>query len=240
MRAEVEQHDNDVYVGEVKYFLEVTHTSPSVPDLTFVVCRLHAAERMVIGSPLGTGVWQSKAPLRPSLRKGHDAFPVALKHIEEKLPTIGRPNPTATSSDTSNPHRTPAPAANVVSVAQADDEEELELNYEENDSAMDVDTTQGEAAETPVTEMLAESSPASKPAIAANLASLTAESHQLSKPQRISIQLERHPSQPTSAGKGRAATTAKLKKKQPRGRSRSDGATRNRSRSKPRLSGTRS
>eukprot|EP00873_Tetraselmis_striata_P014232 jgi/Tetstr1/434496/TSEL_023588.t1 len=100
--------------------------------------------------------------------------------------------------------------------AQADDEEELELNYEENDNAMKVDTTHGEAAETP----------------AANLASLTAESHQLSKPQRISIQLERHPSQPTPACKGKTATTAKIKKKQPRGRSRSDGATRNRIRSK--------
>eukprot|EP00873_Tetraselmis_striata_P018274 jgi/Tetstr1/438538/TSEL_027090.t1 len=42
-------------------------------------------ERMVIGSPLGTGVWQSKAPLGSNIRKGHDAFPVALKHIEEKL-----------------------------------------------------------------------------------------------------------------------------------------------------------
>eukprot|EP00873_Tetraselmis_striata_P043061 jgi/Tetstr1/463325/TSEL_008249.t1 len=48
-RAEVEQHDNDVYVGEVLYFLE------------------------------------SKAPLRPNLRKGHDAFPIALKHTEEEL-----------------------------------------------------------------------------------------------------------------------------------------------------------
>eukprot|EP00873_Tetraselmis_striata_P023995 jgi/Tetstr1/444259/TSEL_032151.t1 len=78
--------------------------------------------------------------------------------------------------------------------AQADDEEELELNYEENDSAME----------------------------------------------RISIQLERHPSQSTLAGKGKASTTTKIKKKLPRGRRRSDGAPRNRSRSKPRLSGTRS
>eukprot|EP00873_Tetraselmis_striata_P041713 jgi/Tetstr1/461977/TSEL_007050.t1 len=85
MRAEVEQHDNDVYVGERLYFLEVTYISPSVPDLTLGVCRMHAAERMVIGSPLGTDVWQSKAPLRPNICKGHDAFHVALKHIEEKL-----------------------------------------------------------------------------------------------------------------------------------------------------------
>eukprot|EP00873_Tetraselmis_striata_P018671 jgi/Tetstr1/438935/TSEL_002952.t1 len=85
-RAEVEQHDNDVYVGEVQYFLEVTHTSPSVPDLTLAVSGLHAVARMVIApAPLGTGVWQSKAPLRPNLRKGHDAFPVALKLLEEKL-----------------------------------------------------------------------------------------------------------------------------------------------------------
>eukprot|EP00873_Tetraselmis_striata_P028627 jgi/Tetstr1/448891/TSEL_036117.t1 len=165
-------------------------------------------------------------------------------------------------------------------VAQADEEEELELNYEENDSAMEVNTTQGEAAETPspadisldsprrstmhrtfregtphgtaerlaglhhlttaATELLAQSSPTSKPAIAANLASLTAESHQLCKPKRISIQLERHPSQPTQTVKGKTVTAAKIKKKQPIGRSRSDGATRNRSRSKPRLSGTRS
>eukprot|EP00873_Tetraselmis_striata_P045143 jgi/Tetstr1/465407/TSEL_010091.t1 len=137
-------------------------------------------------------------------------------------------------------------------VAQADEEEELELNYEENDSAMEVNTTQGEAAETPkrlaglhhlttaATELLAQSSPTSKPAIAANLASLTAESHQLCKPKRISIQLERHPSQPTQTVKGKTVTAAKIKKKQPSGRSRSDGATRNRSRSKPRLSGTRS
>eukprot|EP00873_Tetraselmis_striata_P002809 jgi/Tetstr1/423073/TSEL_013844.t1 len=105
--------------------------------------------------------------------------------------------------------------------AQADDEEELELDYEENDSAMEVDTTRGEAAETPATEMLAQSSPASKPENAANLASLTAESHQLRKLQRISIQLERHPSQPTPTCKGKTATTAKIKKKRPRGRSRS-------------------
>eukprot|EP00873_Tetraselmis_striata_P034293 jgi/Tetstr1/454557/TSEL_041453.t1 len=76
------------------------------------------------------------------------------------------------------------------------------------------------------------------PAIAAELASLSAESHQLRNPQRLSIQLEHHPSQATPAGKGKAATSAKHKKKQPMGRSRSDGATRNRSRSKPRLSGT--
>eukprot|EP00873_Tetraselmis_striata_P016371 jgi/Tetstr1/436635/TSEL_025431.t1 len=46
MRTEVEQHDNHVYVGEVLYFLEVIHTN-------------HL----------------SKAPLRPNICKGHDAFP---------------------------------------------------------------------------------------------------------------------------------------------------------------------
>eukprot|EP00873_Tetraselmis_striata_P016960 jgi/Tetstr1/437224/TSEL_025954.t1 len=145
---------------------------------------------------------------------------------------------------------------------------------------MEVDTTQGEAAETPgtadisldspqrttmprtfregtprgtterlaelhklttaATKLLAQSSPASKPAVAAILASLAAETHQLSKPQRISIQLERHPSQPTPTCKEKTATSAKIKNKQPRVRSRSDGATRNRSMSKPRLTGTRS
>eukprot|EP00873_Tetraselmis_striata_P022228 jgi/Tetstr1/442492/TSEL_030592.t1 len=188
---------------------------------------------------------------------------------------------TVSTSVSSNPDRTPAiaPAATAMPVAQADDEEELELNYEENDIAMEVDTTQDEAAEThgpanipldspqrstvhrtfregtpngtterlaklhhlttAATDLLAQSSPASRPAIAANRASLTTESHQLSKPQRISIQLERQPSQPTPAGKGKVAAFAKHKKK-PRGRSRSDSATRNHSGSKPRLSGTRS
>eukprot|EP00873_Tetraselmis_striata_P039120 jgi/Tetstr1/459384/TSEL_004763.t1 len=141
------------------------------------------------------------------------------------------PKPSSTSSDPSSPDRTPAPAATAMPRAQADDEEELELNYEENDSAMEVVTTQ---------ELLAhQSSPASQPTIAAELASLTAESHQLRNPQRLSIQLERHPSQPTPTCKGKAATTPKHKKKQPWGRSRSDGANRNRSMSKPRLSGTR-
>eukprot|EP00873_Tetraselmis_striata_P022151 jgi/Tetstr1/442415/TSEL_030539.t1 len=155
--------------------------------------------------------------------------------------TESEPNRTTSSSDPSSTDRTPAtaPAATATNGAHADDEEELELNYEEDDSAMEVDTTKGEAAETPATELLAQSYPVSKPTIAANLASLTAESHQLSKPQRISIQLEHHPSQPTPASKGKTATAVQLKKKQPRGRSRSDGATRNRSRSKPRLSGTR-
>eukprot|EP00873_Tetraselmis_striata_P040811 jgi/Tetstr1/461075/TSEL_006222.t1 len=172
-----------------------------------------------------------------------------------------------------------APAATATPGAHADDEEELDLNYEEMDSAMEVDTTQGVAAETPVAavtsrdspqrsttprtfregthsgtterlaelqhlttatkELLAQSSPASQPAIAAELASYAAETHQLLHPQRLSIQLEHHPSQPTPVGKGKTATSVKLKKKQPRGRSRSDGATRNRSRSKPRLAGTR-
>eukprot|EP00873_Tetraselmis_striata_P002723 jgi/Tetstr1/422987/TSEL_013764.t1 len=153
------------------------------------------------------------------------------RHIAS--PTTSRPDPTATSSDPNSPYRTPATATTATAAmpgGQADDEEELELNYEENDNAMEVDITQ---------ELLAQSSPASQPAIAAELASLAAESHQLRHPQRLSIQLERQPSQPNLVGKGKAATTAKLKKQQPSGRSRSDGATRNRRRSKLRLSGTR-
>eukprot|EP00873_Tetraselmis_striata_P036201 jgi/Tetstr1/456465/TSEL_043189.t1 len=110
--------------------------------------------------------------------------------------------------------------------ALADNEEE-ELNYEENDSAMEVDNAQRAAAETPIlagiildspqrstvhrtfwegtpngttermaelhhlttttTELLAQSSPASQPAVAAELAGHTAESHQLRNPQRLSI-----------------------------------------------------
>eukprot|EP00873_Tetraselmis_striata_P022494 jgi/Tetstr1/442758/TSEL_030846.t1 len=188
----------------------------------------------------------------------------------EPPPGAGPPAPAPTAT---------APAATATTGAHADDEEELDLNYEEMDSAMEVDTTQGEAAETPVAavisldppqrsttprtfregtpsgtterlaelqhlttatkEMLAQSSLASQPAIAAELASHAAETHQLLNPQRLSIQLERHPSQPTPASKGKTSTAVKLKKKQPRGRSRSDHATRNRSMSKPRLSGTR-
>eukprot|EP00873_Tetraselmis_striata_P043400 jgi/Tetstr1/463664/TSEL_008525.t1 len=37
------------------------------------------------GAPATWTDCESKALLRPNLRKGHDAFPVALKHIEEKL-----------------------------------------------------------------------------------------------------------------------------------------------------------
>eukprot|EP00873_Tetraselmis_striata_P028584 jgi/Tetstr1/448848/TSEL_036074.t1 len=115
---------------------------------------------------------------------------------------------------------------------EADDEEELELNYEQNDNVMEVDAAQA------TTELLAQSSPASQPEIAAELASLTAESHELRNPQIPSIQLEHHPRQPPPPGKGKVAKSAKHNKKQPRGRSRSDGAACNRSRSKPRLSGT--
>eukprot|EP00873_Tetraselmis_striata_P010390 jgi/Tetstr1/430654/TSEL_020447.t1 len=163
------------------------------------------------------------------------------RHIAS--PTTSMPEPTATSSDPSSPDHTPTTASAVTPMpgAQADDEEELELNYEENDIAMEVDTAQQlHHLTTATTELLAQSSPASQPAIAAELASLTAESHQLRNPQhRPSIQLERRPSQPIPTGKGKAATKAKHRKKQPMGRSRSDGATRNRSRSKPRLSDTR-
>eukprot|EP00873_Tetraselmis_striata_P018112 jgi/Tetstr1/438376/TSEL_026942.t1 len=164
-----------------------------------------------------------------------------IKAAPTPAPTERRLADTSPAPPPADPVQLPLLATPATQIApQADDDEELELNYEENDSAMEVDTTHGEAAETPATELLAQSSPANKPAIAANLASLAAESHQLSKSHRISIHLERHPSQPTPAGKGKTATTAMIKKKQPIGRSRSDGATRNRIKSKPRLSGTRS
>eukprot|EP00873_Tetraselmis_striata_P006602 jgi/Tetstr1/426866/TSEL_017080.t1 len=123
--------------------------------------------------------------------------------------TTSAPSPSAKKT------KTTAPAATATTGAHADDEEELDLNYEEMDSAMEVDTTHAE------------------------LASHAEETHQLLNPRRLSILLERHPSQPTPASKGKTATAVKLKKKKPRGRSRSAGATRNRSKSKPRLSRTR-
>eukprot|EP00873_Tetraselmis_striata_P020308 jgi/Tetstr1/440572/TSEL_028893.t1 len=91
---------------------------------------------------------------------------------------------------------------------------------------------------TTTAELLARTSPASQLALAAELARLTAESHQLRNPQRHSIQLEHHPQQPLPTGKGKAATCAKHMKKQHSGRSHSGGTTRNRIMSKPRLSGT--
>eukprot|EP00873_Tetraselmis_striata_P033514 jgi/Tetstr1/453778/TSEL_040730.t1 len=70
------------------------------------------------------------------------------RHIAS--PTTRIPEPTATSSDPSSPDHTPTSAATAMPVAQADDEEELELNYEDNDGAMEVDTDQrkGKAATT--------------------------------------------------------------------------------------------
>eukprot|EP00873_Tetraselmis_striata_P025785 jgi/Tetstr1/446049/TSEL_033651.t1 len=107
--------------------------------------------------------------------------------------------------------------------AQADDEEEFKLNYEDNDGARKEGTPNGTTEHlaelhhltTATTELLAQSSHASQPAIAAELASLTAESHLLRNPHRPSVQLGRHPSQPTPAGKGKAATAAEHKKKSP-------------------------
>eukprot|EP00873_Tetraselmis_striata_P003450 jgi/Tetstr1/423714/TSEL_014347.t1 len=57
------------------------------------------------------------------------------RHIA--CPTTSMPNPDATSSDPRSPNRTPGGRRG-----------ELELDYEENDTAMEVDTTQGAAAET--------------------------------------------------------------------------------------------
>eukprot|EP00873_Tetraselmis_striata_P014959 jgi/Tetstr1/435223/TSEL_024142.t1 len=184
----------------------------------------------------------------------------------EHAPGAAHPAPAPTAT---------APAATAMTIVQADDEAELELNYEENDSTMDVDTAQHGEAEAPcladttldspqrpivqrtfregtpdgsterpaelqhltttTAELLAQTSSASQPALATELARLTAESHQLRNPHRHSIQLEHHPCQPLPAGTGKAATSAKHKKKQPMGRSHSGGTTRNRSRSKPRL-----
>eukprot|EP00873_Tetraselmis_striata_P002106 jgi/Tetstr1/422370/TSEL_013210.t1 len=64
------------------------------------------------------------------------------RHITS--PATGRPNRITSSSDPNSPNRThaTAPAATTTTGAHADDEEELDLNYEEMDSAMEVDTTQ--------------------------------------------------------------------------------------------------
>eukprot|EP00873_Tetraselmis_striata_P045160 jgi/Tetstr1/465424/TSEL_010108.t1 len=116
--------------------------------------------------------------LRKKARKTTPAS-LALRATGCPIYTLTLPDPTDTSNDPNSPDRTlaTAPAATAMPGAHADDEEKLELNYEENDNAMEVDTTH-----------------------AADLASLTAESHQLRNPQRLSIQMERHPSQPTPTG----------------------------------------
>eukprot|EP00873_Tetraselmis_striata_P039287 jgi/Tetstr1/459551/TSEL_004916.t1 len=62
------------------------------------------------------------------------------------LRATGRPIYTLTLQLTAHHH-------NII---EADDEEELQLNHVENDSAMEVDTTQGAAAETPGATSLAE------------------------------------------------------------------------------------
>eukprot|EP00873_Tetraselmis_striata_P029420 jgi/Tetstr1/449684/TSEL_036752.t1 len=164
-----------------------------------------------------------------------------IKAAPAPAPTERRPADASLAPPPAGPNQLPPLATpTALTTPQADDEEALELKYEENDSAMEVDTAQQlHHLTTATTELIAQSSHASQPAIAAELAGLTAESHQLRNPQRLAIQVERHRSQPTPAGKGKAATTTKQKKKKHRGRSRSDGATRNRSRSKPHLSDTR-
>eukprot|EP00873_Tetraselmis_striata_P043379 jgi/Tetstr1/463643/TSEL_008504.t1 len=101
--------------------------------------------------------------------------------------------------------------ANAMTGAKANEEGELELNYKENDSTMDVDT-----------------------AIAEQRSGVTSPA----KHQRHSIHLEQRPRQPLPAGNGKAAASVKHKKKHPRSRSRSGGTTRNRNESKPRLSCT--
>eukprot|EP00873_Tetraselmis_striata_P025835 jgi/Tetstr1/446099/TSEL_033699.t1 len=53
-----------------KDFMEVTHTSPSVPDLTLAVCRLHAVERMT----------ETPDPLKKTPRF-HSAAPPYIERI---------------------------------------------------------------------------------------------------------------------------------------------------------------
>eukprot|EP00873_Tetraselmis_striata_P009244 jgi/Tetstr1/429508/TSEL_019413.t1 len=68
-----------------------------------------------------------------------------IKGASAPAPTERRPADTSPA-----PQPLATPAAQIA--PQADDEEQLELNYEENDSVMEVDTTQGAAAETPASK----------------------------------------------------------------------------------------
>eukprot|EP00873_Tetraselmis_striata_P005986 jgi/Tetstr1/426250/TSEL_016570.t1 len=65
------------------------------------------------------------------------------------LRAAGRPVYTLTLQLTVHDHSIIAPAATAMPGVQADDEEELELNYEDNDSAMEVDTAQHATTKTP-------------------------------------------------------------------------------------------
>eukprot|EP00873_Tetraselmis_striata_P016763 jgi/Tetstr1/437027/TSEL_025787.t1 len=69
--------------------------------------------------------------LRKKARKTTPAS-LALRATGCPIYTLTLPDPTDTSNDPNSPDRT---------LAHADDEEKLELNYEENDNAMEVDTT---------------------------------------------------------------------------------------------------
>eukprot|EP00873_Tetraselmis_striata_P026744 jgi/Tetstr1/447008/TSEL_034466.t1 len=65
-------------------------------------------------------------------------------------PTETRPADTSPAPPPAGPNQLPPPATPAAQTTpQADDEEELELNYEDNDSAMEVDTAQRAAAVTP-------------------------------------------------------------------------------------------
>eukprot|EP00873_Tetraselmis_striata_P044379 jgi/Tetstr1/464643/TSEL_009397.t1 len=73
-----------------------------------------------------------------------------IKAAPAPAPTERRSADTSPAPPPADPVQLPLPATLATLIApQADDEEDLELNYEENDSAMEADTTQGEATETP-------------------------------------------------------------------------------------------
>eukprot|EP00873_Tetraselmis_striata_P039142 jgi/Tetstr1/459406/TSEL_004784.t1 len=174
--------------------------------------RLTAYHHSIIGGTRGTGRTEQ-------WRKTVSTACGKIKAAPAPAPTERRPTDTSPAPPPAGPDQLTLPATPAVQTTpQADDEEELELNYEENDSAMESTRNSNSQPEP---------------------ASLTVESHQQRNAQSLSIKMEHHLSQPTLAGNGKAATSSKHKKKHPRGRSRSDGANRNRSMSKPRLSCTR-
>eukprot|EP00873_Tetraselmis_striata_P034590 jgi/Tetstr1/454854/TSEL_004042.t1 len=131
------------------------------------------------------------------------------------------------------------PTTPAMTGVQAEDEDELELNYEENDNTMGVDTAQRGAAEAPCLADITLDSP-QRSIVHRTFREGTPEgtTERLVELQHLTTATTKLLAQSSPASKGKAAASAKHKKKQPRGRSHSCGTTRNRSMSKPRLSGT--
>eukprot|EP00873_Tetraselmis_striata_P017414 jgi/Tetstr1/437678/TSEL_000236.t1 len=93
-----------------------------------------------------TGHNQTRRGAISMRKKARETAPMSLA-----LRATGRLVYTLTLQLTAHHHSiiATASAATTMPGAQADDEEKLELNYEENDNAMEMDTAQRAAAETP-------------------------------------------------------------------------------------------